>query len=64
MLIIPFDGPSFIGQRAVVHTTLGLRRGIVRALGPDGLDLLIESADGRPRLRHFACEDVRVVALA
>ena len=64
MLTIPFDGPSFIGRRAIVHTTSGLRRGIVRTLGPGGLDLIIELADGRTRLRHFERSDIRAIALA
>ena len=64
MFSIPFDGPSFIGRRAVVHTDNGLFRGMVRAFGADGIDLLVELADGRTRLRHLGREQVRVVALA
>lgn len=64
MLSIPFDAPSFIGRRAVVHTDAGLLRGIVRALGVDGLDMMVELADGQTRLRHFGADQVRVVALA
>ena len=64
MFSIPFDAPSFIGRRAVVHTDTGMLRGLVRALSPDGLDIVVELGDGRTRLRHFAHEQVRVVALA
>ena len=61
---IPFDGPTFVGRRAVVHTDTGLLRGMVRAFSAEGLDLMVELADGRTRLRHFGSEHVRVVALA
>lgn len=64
MFSIPFDAPSFIGRRAVVHTDTGVLRGLVRAFSPDGIDLVVELNDGRTRLRHFAQEQVRVVALA
>lgn len=64
MFSIPFDGPSFVGRRAVVHTDTGLLRGLVRAFNPDGLDLVVELADGRTRLRHLGREHVRVIALA
>jgi hypothetical protein len=61
---IPFDAPNFVGRRAVVHTDTGLLRGMVRTFSSDGLDMIVELADGRTRLRHFAREQVRVVALA
>ncbi len=64
MFSIPFDGPSFVGRRAVVHTDSGLCHGMVRAFGADGIDLLVELTDGRTRLRHLGREQVRVVALA
>ena len=64
MFSIPFDGPSFVGRRAVVHTDGGLFRGLVRAFDPDGIDLVVELDDGRTRLRHLCCDQVRVVALA
>ena len=64
MFTIPFDGPDLVGKRAVVHTTGGLRRGLVRALGPDGLDIIVELPDGRTRLRHFDISDILVVARA
>lgn len=64
MLSIPFDGPSFVGRRAVVHTDVGILRGMVRTFTSEGLDMLVEMADGRTRLRHFESEEVRVVALA
>lgn len=64
MFSIPFDAPSFVGRRAVVHTDKGMRRGMVRALSSEGLDMAVEMADGRTRLRHFARSQVRVVALA
>lgn len=61
---IPFDAPSFIGRRAVVHTDSGVLRGLVRAFSPEGLDMVVELADGRTRLRHFGRDQVRVLALA
>lgn len=64
MFSIPFDAPSFVGRRAVVHTDTGLLRGMVRAFSNDGLDLIVELADGRTRLRHLGRDQVRVVALA
>lgn len=64
MFSIPFDGPSFVGRRAVVHTDVGILRGMVRTFTSEGLDMLVEMADGRTRLRHFGSEEVRVVALA
>ena len=64
MFSIPFDGPTFVGRRAVVHTDTGLLRGLVRAFTADGVDLVVELADGRTRLRHVGRDHVRVVALA
>ncbi len=64
MFSIPFDAPSFVGRRAIVHTDNGLLKGMVRTFSTDGLDMVVELADGRTRLRHFARDQVRVVALA
>ncbi len=64
MFSIPFDAPNFVGRRAVVHTDTGLLRGMVRAFSSEGLDMIVELADGRTRLRHFASDQVRVLALA
>ena len=64
MFSIPFDAPSFVGRRAVVHTDAGLFRGLVRTFSAEGLDMVVELADGRTRLRHLARDQVRVVALA
>lgn len=64
MFSIPFDGPSFVGRRAVIHTDIGILRGTVRTLTSEGLDMIVEMGDGRTRLRHFGSNQVRVVALA
>ncbi len=64
MFSIPFDAPNFVGRRAVAHTDAGLIRGMVRAFSSEGLDMIVELADGRTRLRHFGREQVRVLALA
>ncbi len=64
MLRIPFEGPSLVNRRVVASTPGGLHRGIVRALGPEGLDLVEEGPDGRSRLRHFRIDEVLVIAPA
>lgn len=64
MFSIPFDAPNLVGRRAVVHTDSGMLRGLVRAFSDDGLDMVIEMADGRTRLRHLCSDQLRVVALA
>lgn len=61
---IPFDAPNFVGRRAVVHTDTGMLRGMVRTFSVDGMDMIVELADGRTRLRHLCSDQVRVVALA
>jgi len=64
MLTIPFDGPDMVGRRVVLHTTAGLRRGVLRFIGPSGLDLLVDSRHGEPRMRRFRPSEIRVLALA
>lgn len=64
MFSIPFDAPNFVGRRAVVHTDKGMLRGLVRDFSAEGMDMVVELADGRTRLRHLCRDQVRVVALA
>ena len=59
MLLIPFDGPSIEGKRAVVSTAAGMFKGIVMRFDRDGLDLAIDG-----KVRQFDGRDVRSIAAA
>ena len=59
MLLIPFDGPSIEGKRAVVSTAAGMFKGIVMRFDRDGLDLAIDG-----KVRQFDGRDVHSIAAA
>lgn len=59
MLRIPFDGPTLEGRKALVHTKSGVIKGIVMALGLDGLDLAIDG-----KVKHFESAEIRAIAPA
>jgi hypothetical protein len=59
MLMIPFDGPSIEGKRAVVSTAAGMFKGIVMRFDRDGLDLAIDG-----KVKQFDGRDVRSIAAA
>lgn len=60
MLRIPFDGPSLVGRRAVVHTAdEAVVTGTVVSIGSHGIDLVVSR-----EVCHFDLPDVRAVATA
>lgn len=59
MLLIPFDGPSIEGKRAVVSTAAGLFKGIVMRFDREGVDLAIDG-----KIKQFDGRDVRSIAAA
>lgn len=59
MLLIPFDGPSIEGKRAVVSTSAGMFKGIVMRFDREGVDLAIDG-----EVKQFDGRDVRSIAAA
>lgn len=59
MLVIPFDGPSIEGKRAIVSTARGLFKGIVMRFDSDGLDLAVDG-----EVKQFDGREVRSIAAA
>ncbi len=60
MLRIPFDGPSLVGRRAIVHTTdANVISGTVVSIGSHGIDLVVAR-----QVCHYDLPEVRAVAAA